>query len=374
MSNWREAILNDFVLGVSKLTLVADPDSLLTEEKLALALRGRGFELLEFRDPIEFRYAYESKYRSIWDRGEHTDLVVILHLHNSELETLPFDLLQAGRQLSFNLGKLFPNLSYPIVEKLDRSLLDNLFSAQCKSPPDPMGDNATRDFILRNVFGIAAELISSDAEILRLLLRLHYSKTKIPQDLTGRLLQVLRGHGCFNDWPLDEIVPDDDAFFEFLQERWPVFLNSLGTAAQVREEAKEYFFKYPGPDLLPFDHQDIKVYIDNLFVEGKLAPVQKPNVVIDEKSWIRSGIIEAEADDNVRIFRLFELIKKDLPAVDARYADWITFALQWAELSALVHCGSNDTDKNRLQETGDGLNATFAQWLSSHYASTTPGK
>ena len=73
-SSWRDAILNDFVPNVSKLTLVADPDCLLTEEKLALELRGRGFDLIEFSDPVEFRYAYESKYRSIWDRGEHTDL------------------------------------------------------------------------------------------------------------------------------------------------------------------------------------------------------------------------------------------------------------------------------------------------------------
>ena len=32
MSSWRDAILNDFVPNVSKLTLVADPDCLLTEE------------------------------------------------------------------------------------------------------------------------------------------------------------------------------------------------------------------------------------------------------------------------------------------------------------------------------------------------------
>jgi hypothetical protein len=36
----------------------------------------------------------------------------------------------------------------------------------------------------------------------------------------------------------------------------------------------EYGLKYPGPDCLPFDHQDIKVYIDNLFLEGKLTPVE----------------------------------------------------------------------------------------------------
>jgi len=46
------------VPNVSKLTLVADPDGLLTEEKLVLELRGRGFDLIEFNDPVEFRYAY----------------------------------------------------------------------------------------------------------------------------------------------------------------------------------------------------------------------------------------------------------------------------------------------------------------------------
>ena len=164
MSSWRDSILNNFVPNVSKLTLVADPDCLLTEEKMALELRGRGFDLIEFSDPIEFRYAYESKYRSIWDRDEHTDLVVVLRLQDAKMESLPYDLLQAGRKLSFNLGDIFPNLSYPVIEQIDRSLLDALFEARCKSSPDRMGDNATKDFILRHVFGIAAELIASEVE------------------------------------------------------------------------------------------------------------------------------------------------------------------------------------------------------------------
>ena len=43
-----------------------------------------------------------------------------------------------------------------------------------------MGDNATKDFILRHVFGIAAELIANEVELLRALLRLHYGKLQIP--------------------------------------------------------------------------------------------------------------------------------------------------------------------------------------------------
>jgi len=371
MSSWRDAILNDFVPNVSKLTLVADPDNLLSEEKLALELRGRGFDLIEFSDPVEFRYAYESKYRSIWDRGEHTDLVVILRLQDAELETLPYDLLQVGRRLPpINLARLFPCLSPPVIEKLDRNLLDALFDAQCRSSPDQMGDNATKDFILRHAFSIAPELIANEVELLKALLRLHYGKIHIPQVLVERLVQILKGHGGFQKWPLDEIVPDAEAFFAFLQERWPLFLTRFGQDDQVKEDSPEYGLKYSGPGLLPFDHQDIKVYIDNLFVEGKLSPVQATGLAVAAGSWIRSGIVEEKVDDDeVRLLRLFELIEKDLPTAESRYYEWTAFALKWAELSALVHCGKINTNPPRLREMGDALNATFAGWLKAHYSS-----
>ncbi len=370
MSSWRDSILNDFVPNVNKLTLVADPDCLLTEEKLALELRGRGFDLIEFCDPVEFRYAYESKYRSIWDHGEHTDLVVVLRLQDAELASLPYDLLQSGRKLSFNLGDLFPNLSYPVIEKLDRSYLDSLFEAQLKSPPDRMGDNATKDFILRHVFGIAAELITNEVDLLRALLRLHYSTLQIPLLLAERLIQVLKGHDGFKAWPLLEIIPDDEAFFAFLQERWPLFLSRIGRANQVREDSPKYSLKYPGPDDLPFDHQDIKVYIDNLFLEGILTPVEAEGIQVDAGSWVRSGIATPGVnDEEQRISRLYNLVEKELPTTEARYSDWIAFALKWAELSSLVHCGNSTEDQNRLKKIGDELNTTFACWLTDHYSS-----
>ncbi|WPL18268.1 PglZ domain protein [Thiorhodovibrio winogradskyi] len=310
--------------------------------------------------------------------------------------------LQAGRKLSFNLGDLFPNLSYPVIEKLDRSLLDSLFEAQRKSPPDRMGDNATKDFILRHVFGIAAELIANEVELLRALLRLHYGKTQLPPVLAQRLIQSLQlaprpsSHAPdFKTWPLSEIVPDNEAFFGFLQERWPLFLSRLGSAYQVREDSPDksagqpiwtsrsdaqggrtrdgehqYGLKYPGPDRLPFDHQDIKVYIDNLFLEGKLTPVEAKDIEVDAGSWVRSGIATFGVDDDaLRISRLFGLVEKELPTAEARYSDWTALALKWAELSALVHCGNSTEHQTRLREIGDALNTTFAGWLADHYAS-----
>ncbi|MFM7471748.1 MAG: BREX-3 system phosphatase PglZ [Nodosilinea sp.] len=370
MTSWRDGILKEFVPGVSKLTLVADPDCLLTEEKLALKLRGVGFDLIEFNDPVEFRYAYESKYRSIWDRGEYTDLVVILRLQDGELESLPYDLLQAGRKLSFSLGDIFPTLSYPVIKQLDRSLLDKLFEAQRKSSPGPMGDNATKDFILRHGFGIAAELIVNQVDLLRALLRLHYGNLQLPMILASRLIQFLQDYPEFKTWPVSEIVSDAEAFFAFLQERWPIFLTRLDREHEFSETRSHYDLKYAGPNHLPFGHQEIRVYIDNLFLEGKLTPIITNEIEVDPNSWIRSGITTAgEEDAQLRITRLFNLVNQELPPASARYSDWTAFALKWAELSSLVHCHNSTEYQSRLRETSHAVNTAFSGWLTDHYSS-----
>ena len=90
MANWRDTILKNFKPKISRLTLVADPDGLLTEEGMLSAIRERGFDLMPFDDAIAFRFAYESQYRSRWDRGQNTDLVVVLRSTEQQLDKLSF--------------------------------------------------------------------------------------------------------------------------------------------------------------------------------------------------------------------------------------------------------------------------------------------
>ena len=72
---WRGPILQHFSEASAKagrLTVVSDPDELLTEPGVVERLAARGFELITFGDPVAFRYAYESRFRQHWDRGEAT--------------------------------------------------------------------------------------------------------------------------------------------------------------------------------------------------------------------------------------------------------------------------------------------------------------
>ena len=55
-----------------------------------------------------------------------------------------------------------------------------------------MGENATRDFLLRNVFRLDPAQIQSDADLLRALLRRHYSGKIVPKSLDQRLIHLLR--------------------------------------------------------------------------------------------------------------------------------------------------------------------------------------
>ncbi|QTA79276.1 Alkaline phosphatase domain-containing protein [Desulfonema limicola] len=368
MDDWRETILKEFFPNVSKLTLAADPDCLLTEEQLYSKLRQRGFDLIEFDDSIAFRYEYESKYRAVWDRGEHTDLVVILRLQDSELSSLPYDLLQAGRKLYFNLGDIFPNLSYPVIEQLDRSMLDDLFKAQQNTQPDRLGDNATKDYILHHVYGISLDMISDEIRLLRTLLRLHYSKTKMPVIFSQRFVWLLRENTNFQSWDLEKIVPDEKAFFAFLQERWPVFIDHFAQKDQIKEKSFDYGFKYQGPNLLPFNHQDIRIYIDNLFLEGRLSSIIRSETDIDTNSWIKIGIKKENNDSSSRISGLFKLLNENFPTIKSSYSDWINFALKWAELSALIHCTNNESNYLQFQKMGQELNKIFAIWLTGNYS------
>ena len=234
MSNWREEILKEFTPNVARLTLVADPDGLLMEEDILADIRARGFELIPFEDHITFRYAYETRFRSRWDKGAQTELVVVLHSAASDLATLPYDLLQAGRQLSFSLDEIFPNLSYPVVTTLDQGDLDALEDAQRQHAPGVLGDNATTEFILRHVFNIALELIKKPSDLLRVLLRRHYREQRIPSLLEERLVQLLHQQEGFEDWPLKTIIPDRQAFYAFLQERWAHLSRSVSEPTSHR--------------------------------------------------------------------------------------------------------------------------------------------
>ena len=380
-NSWRDYILQAFTPHITRLTLVADPDGLLLEEGILQGLQDRGYELLNFDDPVAFRYTYEAKYRARWDQGEATEQNVILRTETTDLRSLPYDLLQAGRHLGFTLGDLFPDLSYPVVAALDRSDFDALYHAQQQHHPGPLGANTTKDFVLRHVFEVAPELIKEPSDLLHVLLRRHYRGQRLPATLDERLIQLLRQYRRFQDWPLERIVQDREAFFSFLQERWLHFVSRWmqqhGDTHGEGPVAAESGLVYIGPTDLPFDHDDVRVYIDNLFLEGYLKPLSPaefgPHLEhVDLPEWLAFGLRrDSETDHTRRIQRLLGAIDTSMPAGEARHHEWIVFAHRWAELLALWYRTSVPIQPEIHQQFHDiqtQVDTTFLTWVQQRYA------
>ncbi len=372
MRNWRDHILQEFTPLISRLTLVADPDGLLLEEGILAGIRARGFELIPFEDHIAFRYAYESRFRSRWDQGEATDLVVVLHAGRADLATLPYDLLQIGRQLQFNLGELFPSFSYPVLAALDRSTFDALYEAQHKYAPGPLGENASKDFILRYVYGVAPEGLTTPADLLRTLLQWHYRGVSLPDLLQDRFIQLLRQNPAFTAWPLEILIADREAFLRFLQERWPRFVDRfLNRVVPAVQEEKAETFALPGPADLPFDHPDVRVYLDTFFLEGLLQPVDQPQSVPAAPAWLQCGMrFDPVAEHYRRLSDLAERLQGTIPGEEAGYREWLHVARRWAELWLLVHTAPAALEGellSRLSGLQTKVDAAFLSWLLQRY-------
>lgn len=380
--SWRKPILSQFtpdIASATRLTIVADPDELLAEQYLLDELRERGFELIPFEDPVAFRFVYENQYRTVWDQGDRTTLVVVLRTARQELDGIPFDLLEMartqGRCLRISLGELFPKLAPSVLSELEPSSLDPLYRAEAERSGGVLGENPTRDHVLHHVFEVVPDLVREPAELLRLLLRRHYRRQHLPESLDHHLISRLRSTGRWDDWPLEEIVPSRSSFLGFLEERWPLYLKSQVGADPdaVAEATPAYGLRYEGPQDLPFGHDDVRVYIDNLFQEGGLKPTDEIAVASVPQEWMRVGVVADDNDDQGERFRrLHARLEAALPGVDASHRDWVEYAYRWAEWNALRWERSPATSTvtaDECEAIHDRTEEAFRDWILEHFGS-----
>ena len=356
MANWREHILTHFQPHISRLTLVADPDGLLTAEGMLSAIQDRGFTLLPFEDAIAFRFAYESQYRSLWDQGQQTDVVVVLRSAEQQLSALPFDLLQAGRHLTFALHHLFPKLNYPVIAGLDRTYLDAVDEAYQQHEGEQLTERETKEFVLMHCFSIVPKLIKTPVDLLKVLLSLHARTVRLPDFLNAYLLESLPHDATFATWPLTDIVPNREKFLRFLQDEWTVFLAALDDPSQRCR--------------VPFNHEDVRAYTDTFFLDGSLTPVERSHVAT-LPAWVRTGVVHDPKADALRRFRgLRQQFETELPSADGSHRAWQYAAQRWAELVVLRwewDKALDAADRTAWRAVQMQMEEAFGQWMMHRY-------
>lgn len=346
MGHWYQKILSEFVTGIKPITIVVDPDHLLAEEKITAKLNDMGFVIESFENPIDFRYLFETKYRPNLCNNSPELLITTL-----DLSKIPYDILTKARVLEVSLNEIYPNLNWHVVSRLDDQYYNRLYDACQEHLSEKLGENSTKDFILRHVFEIAPELINRPEDLVVVLLKRHYRDINVPEMFDKKLIASLKRKGTFNNWPLDKIVPDRNAFWSFLQENWKIYLDSMTDNSLNC--------------IVPFDYDDIRVYIDNLFAEGFLKQVDTKLTDSLESSWARVGVSYGKESDDKKFESLLQITKDSLPDLESSHHDWVSFCIKYSKLtSAYYH---NQIESNDFRLFRKHANGIFENWLLSKY-------
>jgi hypothetical protein len=302
---------------------------------------------------------------------------VVLRTPKADATRLPYDLLQVARRdrrvLHFNIAELFPELVPAVVRSLDRRWFTPLWSAIGQHTPKALGERQTCDFILRYVFDVTPEHVKSPSQLLHMLLHRHYRGLQAPERIDAYLIERLREQRGWEEWPLERIIPDRESFFAFLQERWPHFLRrkTSTSGSLLAAPQQPYGLKIPGPVDLPFDHDDVRIYIDNLFAERRLKPVPAPDGL--PEGWWTLGTLQADPSETnlQRLEHLTRMLQEQAPGPEADRATWLSFAARFAEWLALQQRPESPLPpetRAEFDQLHSDLEERFAAWMLTHYA------
>jgi hypothetical protein len=370
MSQWIDRILKEFTPDLSRLWITADPDHVLLDGHILSELRSRGFEILPYEDSVVFRAEFEDRYRSAWDKEESGPFSsLVIHLRGSNVNELPWDYLRQARKVSLSLADLFPKLSYSVVRQMEAEYLERLFDAQNKHVTQPLGETSTKDFILTHIFQFSPHVISSSSDLWRELLRLRNREVILPSVLADRAEDILTDRAEFGSLPIKDLLLSKSAMLRLVQSAWVRYLIRCGAVLPEREQVTN---SDNTTDFdIPFDHPDVRVNIESMFLDGTLHPQTVRELPTGFPIWARIGVMKDPDEQRNLLAKSIDGIEANLPTRSSGHRDWTQLARRLGELIAkfdLLDISRAESIKPSIQRLKRTADDQLRDWIANHYA------
>ncbi len=335
MSSWTDRILQEFPADLARFWIACDPDELLLDESILHGLRERGFEVLPFENSIAFRTEYEERYRAAWDRGEEGSAkAMVLQLCGTDLNALPWDYVREGRRVSLGLADLFPKLSYGVIRHIDSEHHEALFEAHSRHATQSLGEGATKDFVLKHIFRTSPDLLNRAEEFWSELLRLHYRGSGLPSLLADHVGGILADSPDIKELPVARLLSSRSFTLRVLQDSWDRFLARHGVRSRRSTDTdQDGAHAFP----IPFDHPDLRVIVDKMFLEGMLQPVDIDGSPSGLPAWAKVGLKSDANAMGVLVAEGVERIGAEMPGADSPHREWSDFARRMGEIVHRFH-------------------------------------
>lgn len=355
-----------FPANTHLLTLVSDPDGLLTGEQTLVELNQRGFTVIQETDPVVLRHRIDVSQPM---NREHPVIVVT----TGALESLPYDLYESGHWVSLALHQYFPNLAYPVVRALNAAQLEKL--STCQLPSVTLGRRKTIEFILKQVFDLDLESLSRPAYFVDWLVHFHRELGPLPNEIQAVMLERLRRLPAYQDWELTALLEDKQSLTNFLQTQWGYYVQT-SAGKSLGEASGEYVLAFESDaglqDLLP-----------GLLRRRVITPLPLNEIQVVPE-WARMGVIASEESPHDRhqrqVAALLQNIQDQVVSQDREntievlgefsWKQWQYLALDWADLSSLIYQGEHPLGSELLPGYASLIKLIdngFLRWLKSHY-------
>ena len=351
-----ETILAHFPFPSYALTLVYDPDQLLSDETALATLRERGFILLQELEPIELRFRVEQERPfTLWQ-----PLIIIT---SNPLNTLPYNLWQQGHHVDLRLSDFFPNVSLPVIRTLTSEQRWQL--SQHPALQRKLGRQATLQHVLQTVFVVDINQLQQPAKLIAWFNQYHQRQEPMSPLLQEHLLKQLRSQPVYNEWPLTELLNNRDAFKQFIDNQWRAYLQEETGEKLLGEIVVSYH--------LPFaDDIQLQDTVSSLVRSHVLDPVTLKQVD-NLASWTTTAVYQLNEDPIPRQLSesLAALAEAGSELESARWPQWQTIADLWAEATIYrYHPEATHTKEIRqeFEQWQDQLDIYFRKWLEARYA------
>ena len=339
--NWQEKITSYFTSQGSTY-IVSDEHKLLCDNNLQDLLKKGNCDVYFYKDPIMFRYVYETTLRHTEGMDQFTTLIVI---QESQFNQIPYDIYRDANRVTLSLKSIFPKFEGSIVQQCPIGMYQKIYEAHSRCP-DMLSGNNTIDFILREVCFIETTMLVDEIGVVKAALKYFEEFSEpLPKIFLNYLSQMVPDvssdvFSCFSS---------KDVLVRRLNEQWKVYVNGF-LKDQLAEDGRDYF----------------KNYFNDPYIRANLGKYISPIEVFsdtDYEKWMLPGLIVKDANKEYIKTEKKHLFRETYAAFDM--AEWTEFASGLGRIkSQLLKIDSLD-DEFKAQVAI--ANSAFEKWMYLKY-------
>lgn len=353
MTAWSQHVTEPFQREFSRLWAVSDPDEILLAPTVAEILMRRGFEFINYRDPLVFRQRYETDIVPLADRT-----AFIVHVRGDARSIVPWDVLERSRYVSLSVAEIFGSLDANAVRAVGSERYDDLWQILADRPPGPvLGTVATKDFLATNLYRVVPGLLRRPNHIWEQAFDLFFRGSPLPGLLAHHVAaRASRPDGMSID-AAALLLSDRAAFIDRVQRDWKLFAQAFARGEE------------PAADVIPFALPGIRVSLDSMVLDGTIEPVEVDHVPASIPSWMLIGMVQDQQAARSLADKRIDLLSHEIPVADAPHGEWLRFAIRHAEIvdAARTLEKAGATAEDPISCIAPQIDTALFQWLSKSF-------